>query len=569
MSTLSTSRGAVAFTILWPEASRLIPLRAQSITIRLTGPDSAERTIPRPITGNQTSTTFLDLTVGDYTATATAYPNADGTGVAQASTALIFTVQRQQTATPTLTMATTIKELSIGAGELCLLLNQEKTVTVTAWDSNRNAVLIDTSQLSFTNSDNSKVQASLSGSLLTLKGVALGSSTLRLEEGESKIASTFTLSCIEGTASAGYLRNGPWPKWGANLLMNSRGVRFSNRLNVRWKLTIPASFPSGGQSTTFAIAQNNMLYASSTEALHWISPEGVIQKTLTGAFVGSTPTLVDDGFLVKYYVPRTFSVGDYYLRYYSDSGDLIREIRTGTQPSGSINITPQRQILLTDYQGELSNLYCFNSNLALQWKLPTTQAFSWGLVTSNSDIYATSQSFSLFDKNIYALTSSGTLRWTAQVDFGVLNFYVSESESIIVASEQGYYLYGFSLSGSRLWKFQVPTTILGFVNVFIEPNNVVIAVTSQKIFVLVDGILTKTIDFPFFIMSIVRLGDGGYFAATEPYGFSDVTPKQIHLLDNNFNILKSQNSEKIKYTAVGECGEIFTVDEKGILTCYD
>src|SRR5258706_8796866 len=78
--------GRVAITIRWPDRSRLIPLASNSIVVALKrgAQTLASQTLPRPANGNTTTADFNGIKTGSLTLVATAYPNADGTGVGQA-----------------------------------------------------------------------------------------------------------------------------------------------------------------------------------------------------------------------------------------------------------------------------------------------------------------------------------------------------------------------------------------------------------------------------------------------------------------------------------------------------
>src|SRR5437899_1334832 len=96
--------GAAVFVIKWPDRpTRLIPIASNSIRIVFRDASNnvaADQTITRP---NDTAT-FSGLLAGDYTVTATAYPNNNATGVAQATGAIPFRIDTGQTNQATLTM---------------------------------------------------------------------------------------------------------------------------------------------------------------------------------------------------------------------------------------------------------------------------------------------------------------------------------------------------------------------------------------------------------------------------------------------------------------------------------
>ena len=101
-------RGAVGFSITWPEPSRLIPLAAQSIRVIVTDANNAvvgQTVVARPEDGkNRTTAKLTDIPSGNVVVSASAHPNRDGTGTAQASGSVAVSVQPNQTANTSLTL---------------------------------------------------------------------------------------------------------------------------------------------------------------------------------------------------------------------------------------------------------------------------------------------------------------------------------------------------------------------------------------------------------------------------------------------------------------------------------
>jgi hypothetical protein len=145
----ATGRGVVRFTIQWPEpqASRLIPVAAQSIKIvgkaSSGGRTVVEKVVPRPPAGQNTTTVNLpNLPAGATIFTATAYPTADATGTPQATGSVTVTVVAGQTVNaPTLTMGTTIVKVQIDVPNVALTPGQSTQVTASALDAQNNVVL--------------------------------------------------------------------------------------------------------------------------------------------------------------------------------------------------------------------------------------------------------------------------------------------------------------------------------------------------------------------------------------------------------------------------------------------
>src|SRR5437764_5312212 len=107
--------GSVAMTIIWPPRTKLIPVASNSVRITISNGAAQYGTalLPRPPVGNEASTTFDHVPGGQATVTALAYPNADGSGVAQAKGVTPVTVLSNQATQVTLTMASTIVRIDI------------------------------------------------------------------------------------------------------------------------------------------------------------------------------------------------------------------------------------------------------------------------------------------------------------------------------------------------------------------------------------------------------------------------------------------------------------------------
>src|SRR5262245_38595680 len=86
--------GRATFTVVWPDNSRLIPAAANSIKVEIKTGSTVftSKTLPRPAGGGPASAAFDALPLGSLTAVATAFPNADGTGVAQAKASIPLTI---------------------------------------------------------------------------------------------------------------------------------------------------------------------------------------------------------------------------------------------------------------------------------------------------------------------------------------------------------------------------------------------------------------------------------------------------------------------------------------------
>ena len=153
-SSLSNGTGRAVVKITWPDRSRLIPVASNSIKVVFTrGAQVVDsQLIPRPVSGNQTQTTFTNLKTGSLTLTATALPNSDGSGVAQATGTTPVTISSGQTTAVTLTMASTINHLEISPQNPNVSVGSSLQLTVTAKDLSGSVVMISETKLQWVSS---------------------------------------------------------------------------------------------------------------------------------------------------------------------------------------------------------------------------------------------------------------------------------------------------------------------------------------------------------------------------------------------------------------------------------
>jgi len=197
-------RGAVQVTIHWPQVStsRLIPAAAKSIDIEIFYMNSfageerreAHLLVPRPTTGNTTTVTIPNLPQGDnYSETATAYPNADGTGQAQAtgSIAGIKVLAGQLTTTPDLTMNTTITSVVVAPSAPALTVGASAaTLTAAALDAKGNIVLTVPGNFHWTTDAATLLTLTPNGATASVQGKASGTAQVTVRETESGVASS-------------------------------------------------------------------------------------------------------------------------------------------------------------------------------------------------------------------------------------------------------------------------------------------------------------------------------------------------------------------------------------------
>jgi hypothetical protein len=179
--------GTLAFTILWPERSRLIPLAAESIKVVVTlqGTVVAQQVVARPPAPKTSSTvTFDNLPTGDVIITATAHPNPDGTGVVQARGAVPITIEANKVTPVSITMETAITQVKVAPVDPSVQKGSTVEVVATALDAGNNVVLSAAGNWSWQASTGA-VTLTPNGDRVTVLGSSVGTATVTATESES------------------------------------------------------------------------------------------------------------------------------------------------------------------------------------------------------------------------------------------------------------------------------------------------------------------------------------------------------------------------------------------------
>ncbi len=198
--------GRAQISLRWPEKpsasrGRLIPLDAQSVRVSFidaSGGVAQTALLSRPPGTNPVSrTTFTDLPPGVFTVQATAYPNADGTGIAQASVTGQATIVAAQSVSVPLTLGTTITRVDILPVIVQFTGFEPITLTAVAYDADNNLVL--TNQWQWQNSDNNIISLVPNGATATIQAKNVGTCVVTLTETETGQFATKTLQVTSTT----------------------------------------------------------------------------------------------------------------------------------------------------------------------------------------------------------------------------------------------------------------------------------------------------------------------------------------------------------------------------------
>lgn len=186
----SNNRGVLRFSVKWPATSRLIPEASASIKIivtRASGPgDEGPEELGRALIVRPTTTAFIkDLKALPAHVTATAYPNADGTGTAQATGTVNATIVEDKDTDVPLTMDSTIDHVTVDPSSLNLKPNGSSPVTATAYDAAGSVVLTSVGKWDWKPVDATIATVSASGTSGTVTGLKEGVTTVTATEQES------------------------------------------------------------------------------------------------------------------------------------------------------------------------------------------------------------------------------------------------------------------------------------------------------------------------------------------------------------------------------------------------
>jgi outer membrane protein assembly factor BamB len=303
-----TGGGRLAVTINWPAAptSRLIPSASQSIKAVVSAGTTVVDTklLVRPSQPPwTTAVTFTNLQPGSVTLTATAYPNADGTGTAQSTGAVPATIASGQQAAVSLTMATAVKTLQITPQTPAVTVGANVQLTATAYDGSGNVVLITPGNISWapTSSGNATVSPA-TGQTTSATGVTTGTQAVTATDSESKVSGSTTVTvtastgCTSGPVTGpGFLGKSAWPKFGGVSLGNTGKSTGGGATGVlKWTATIG----QGGNSQATLGPDGTLYVETYYDNKFWAidSATGKAKWTYTADTGGNTsPAVSKDG----------------------------------------------------------------------------------------------------------------------------------------------------------------------------------------------------------------------------------------------------------------------------------
>ncbi|WP_395093293.1 PQQ-binding-like beta-propeller repeat protein [Armatimonas sp.] len=211
----AVGRAALQINIKWPEVgSRAIPTKAQSILITVSAGTTRIKDVivARPVGNSLTNTRIEEVPVGTLHIAATAFPEVNATGTAQATGAQDVAVTVGVTGSVSVTLGTTITQVrvtrkngqravSLTRGEdppLTVILSPgaSDSLTATALDADNNLVLTDPKRWSWATASSTVCAISPTEDAASVTAGSVGLTTLHVTETESGKQTTVNIRVV-------------------------------------------------------------------------------------------------------------------------------------------------------------------------------------------------------------------------------------------------------------------------------------------------------------------------------------------------------------------------------------
>ncbi|MCW3051031.1 MAG: hypothetical protein JWN14_201 [Chthonomonadales bacterium] len=241
----TTTPGRFAVTVNWPAPSRLIPAASGSIDAVLSSGEKTlgHKLLVKPTAAPWTTTvTFDNLKPGAVTLATTAYPNADGTGVAQAKGTMNATIKSGAQTSATVDMNATIDHLAVTPASPTVAVGASIPLTATAFNAQGGIVLTSAQSLSWNSAQSAKATVTTAGSLT---GVAAGTSVITVTDAETGKSATTTVTVTGGV---------PAPVTGPLRSIVDRTGKFAYVINSKSNSISPFTINADGTLTPLGAA---------------------------------------------------------------------------------------------------------------------------------------------------------------------------------------------------------------------------------------------------------------------------------------------------------------------------
>lgn len=182
--TAPESAGSARISIDWGTPTRLVPDASNSIAVSFLRGSTvvATRTIERPTEGETSTFEFDELPAQTLTLRAQAFPNANGTGVAQASATKTVSIVANRMNEMAITMVSTVETISLNPTIANLGINGTRVFTASPTNSTGSIVLLADANTVWSSSDPAVASVNDDGLVTGLKA---GTATLRFTDTES------------------------------------------------------------------------------------------------------------------------------------------------------------------------------------------------------------------------------------------------------------------------------------------------------------------------------------------------------------------------------------------------
>lgn len=429
----SLSRGAVTFSVVWPDKknTRVIPLATESIRVELTRiePGPAVGILPTvPLltpppdtqaTDRKSETTISNLELGTYRFVVTAYPNADGTGTPLATATVDHVVVAGDNDALTVVMNATVTQtlITVGppqsdedfdainnnsGGRVGLGVGKRVQLFATMFDSQQRIVLVDSLAITWSSSNTGVATVGSDGLVET---VGLGNATIRAVYKEpytdSGVEGTGASTSVDFSVVAG-IAGSAWPKSSGDLQNSKQALSGgSTEGEIFWQYTTEDSIVFSSP----AVAGDGTVYVGSYDTYFYaINPDGSLRwRFKTGDIIESSPAIASDG--TVYFGSMDGNV------YALDgmTGELKWQFAAGSPVFASPTISTNGLLIIGCIE-PVNKLYALDLNTGIPaWEYTAGDAIQTcpALSPDFETVY-----FGSLDGNLYALdVTNGAERW--------------------------------------------------------------------------------------------------------------------------------------------------------------
>lgn len=304
--------GKVQMHVQWPAyqpgrsaGGRYIPGYAQSLFLELFLTDtpttryrmSANRPDDKP--SLQTIAFNQFIPVGNYTLAVVARVEKEGQGATVASAATTFVVKEGQTFDANLTLATTLKTISIQGQPLSVSSGSVLSLVGQALDPDGKIVLLPVGALTWKLVSTNSIATITSDGAFT--ALSPGTARVRLSEDLAGVSAEADVIITNTVANPGGLANSSWPKAGGDIANTGRSKASGAIGTLGWSnLNSNRTFQFNG---AVSIGEDGTLFAGTASIRVGNSPQLIALDSTTGtekwhvalSEIGGQPTVGSDG----------------------------------------------------------------------------------------------------------------------------------------------------------------------------------------------------------------------------------------------------------------------------------